>query len=90
MVLNHIAAIFFFTGPLFYVGLLMLIPVGIAAIPELFAHALRNFRLILGGLPAQERLAEPKQTNASRRGRRTLRLAGLALVVCGLLFAVVI
>jgi hypothetical protein len=55
MVLNHIAAIFFFSGPLFYIGLVMVVdPAGIAALPELFAHALRNFRRALGGQPAQK------------------------------------
>ena len=91
MVLNHIAAIFFFSGPLFYIGLLMVVdPAGIAALPELFGDALLNFQRALRGFPAKERLVEPKETNASCKWRRTLRLAGLALVVCGLLFAVVI
>jgi hypothetical protein len=91
MVLNHIAAIFFFSGPLFYIGLSMVVdPAGIAALPELFGDALRNFRRALGGLPPQERTVESRQTNASRKLRRTLRLAGLAILVCGLLFAVVI
>jgi hypothetical protein len=88
MVLNHIAAIFFFSGPLFYIGLVLVIdPAVIASLHDLFGLAIRNFRRALSGLPAQERTAEPKETNASRRG---LRLAGMALVLCGLLFAVVI
>ena len=88
MVLNHIAAIFFFSGPLFYIGLVMVVdPAGIAE-PELFAHALRNFRRALGGQPAQK-LVELEQAGTSHRLRRTVRLAGLALVVCGLFAAVV-
>src|ERR1039457_1079657 len=119
MVLNHIAAIFFFSGPLFYIGLVMVVdpagiaalpelfaifffsgplfyiglvmvvdPAGIAALPELFAHALRNFRRALGGQPAQT-IVELEQAGTSHRLRRTVRLAGLALVVCGLFAAVV-
>jgi hypothetical protein len=91
MVLNHIAAILFFSGPLFYVGQLMIVdPAGIAALPQLFARALQDFRCGLTGLPAQERLVEPEEAATSRRLRTALRLAGLALVVCGLLFDVVI
>ena len=87
MLLNHIAAILFFSGPLFYVGLLLLIdPVGIAALPVLLARALRNFHRALGGLPAE---AEPETAGPSHRRRKSLRLAGLALVVCGLLVGLV-
>jgi hypothetical protein len=89
MVLNHIAAIVFFSGPFFYIGLVMVVdPAGIAALPELFAHALRTFRRALGGQPAQQ-MVELEQAGTSHRLRRTVRLAGLALVVCGLFAAVV-
>ena len=89
MVLNHIVAIFFFSGPLFYIGLVMVVdPAGVAALPELFAHALRNFRRALGGQPAQE-MVELEQAGTSHRLRRAVRLAGLALFVCGLFAAVV-
>jgi hypothetical protein len=55
MVLNHIAAIFFFSGPLFYIGLVMVVdPAGIAVLPELFGHALRKLRRALGGHSAQK------------------------------------
>jgi hypothetical protein len=88
MVLNHIAAIFFFSGPLFYIGLVMVVdPAGVAALPELFADALRNFRRALGGQPAQN-MVELEQAGTSHRLRTTVRLAGLALVVCGLFAAV--
>ena len=89
MVLNHIAAIFFFSGPFFYIGLVMVVdPADIAALPEWFAHALQNFRRASGGQPAQK-LVELEQAGTSHRLRRTVRLAGLALVVCGLFAAVV-
>ena len=91
MVLNHIAAIIFFSGPLFYIGLVMVLdPAGIAALPELFGDALTKFQRAAGGRQTRERPVKPKQTNASREVGRNLRLAGLALVICGLLFAVVL
>jgi hypothetical protein len=69
MVLNHIAAILLFSGPLFYIGLVMVVdPAGIAALPELFAHALRTFRRALGGQPAQK-MAELEQAGTSYRLR---------------------
>jgi hypothetical protein len=90
MVLNHIAAIFFFSGPLFYIGLVMVVdPAGIAALPELFGHALRDLRRVVRR-PRHEQVVQLEQPAVSRKARRALRLAGLALVVCGLLFAVVI
>ena len=88
MVLNHIAAILLFSGPLFYIGLVMVVdPADIAALPEWFAHALQNFRRASGGQPAQKLLGLEKA--GTSRLRRAVRLAGLALVVCGLFAAVV-
>ena len=41
---NHIAAILVFSGPLFYIGLLMVIfPASIARFPESVVFGLRNF-----------------------------------------------
>ena len=35
MILNHLAVILFFSGPVFYVGLLMAVdPAGVAAVPQ--------------------------------------------------------
>jgi hypothetical protein len=91
MVLNHIAAIFFFSGPLFYVGLLLMIdPAGIASLPKLLARALQEFHRALIGLPSQRQSVGSEQTGISRKVRRALRFAGMALVACGLLFAVMI
>jgi hypothetical protein len=88
MVLNHIAAIFLFSGPLFYIGLLAAVdPAGIAALLELLARALRTLRCALG-LPAQK-ADGPGQPHGSRQIRKIVRLAGLALLFCGLFGAVV-
>jgi hypothetical protein len=88
MLLNHIAAIFFFSGPFFYIGLVMLVdPAGIAAIPELVVRALQTFRRAVGGLPAQKE-AELEEAGTSHRVRRAVRPTGLALVVCGMFAAV--
>jgi hypothetical protein len=81
MVLNHLAAIFLFSGPLFYVGLLLAVdPVGIARISEWFVRVFRSLVHRLGGFPSQE-IVEPNQADVSRRVRRVLRFAGCALVV---------
>lgn len=89
MVLNHIAAIFFFSGPLFYIGLLLVVdPAGVAALPDVLAHALRNFQSALSGLPAKK-VVELEEAGTSHRLRRAVRLAGIALVVGGLCAAVV-
>ena len=81
MVLDHLAAIFLFSGPLFYIGLLM--AVDPAGIPTLYQWLLRVFRhpeQRLGGLPSEE-IVEPEYTDISRRARRVLRFAGVALLV---------
>ena len=90
MVLNHIAALVFFSGPLFYIGLVMVVdPAGIAAIPELFVRALRDLHRVVGR-PRHEQVVQPEQLAVSRKVQRALRFAGMALVVCGLLSALVI
>jgi hypothetical protein len=82
MVLDHIAAIFFFSGPLFYMGLLMAVdPAGILTLSEWLLRVFRNLVQGLGGLPSQE-IVELDHAETSRR----VRLAGVALLV----FAVVI
>jgi hypothetical protein len=84
MVLNHIAAIFLFSGPVFYIGLLMAIdPAGIAGF---FRWMLRFFRVLmerLGGLPS-EAIVESENAEISRRLRTGLRVAGMALLVFGI------
>ena len=88
MLWNHIAAIFFLSGPLFYIGLVMMIdPAGIAAIPDMLARGIEEFRALMG-LPAQRESVGPGHTGISHTGRRALRLVGLALVVSGMLIAV--
>ena len=86
MVLNHIAAIFLFSGPLFYVGLFMVIfPETIARLPESVVLGLRNFMAGLRGVRSPERLIQPEQADVSPRVRTTLRLAGLALLIFGII-----
>ena len=85
MVLEHIAAIFFFSGPLFYIGLLIAFdPAGIQTVSQGLLRAFRHLVQRLGGFPSQE-IVEPDY-ETSRRVQRALRLAGVAL----LLFAIVI
>lgn len=82
MVLHHIAAIFFFSGPLFYVGLLMVIdPTGILTLSEWLVRVFRDVLQRLGGSSSHEIVALD-HTQISRR----IRLAGVALIV----FAIVI
>ena len=81
MVLEHIAAIILFSGPLFYLGLWMVLdPAGIAWVPELIVRVLRNAVKGSGG-PASEDIVEPEQTAISHRLRRALRFAGVALLL---------
>lgn len=89
MVLNHLAAIFFFSGPLFYIGLLLMLdPGGIASLPEVSGRALRDLKRLWKGLPLQMRSVECEQSHPSSQ-TRGLRVAGAALVACGVLFALV-
>ena len=81
MVLNHLAAIFFFSGPLFFIGLLMAVdPEGIPTLSQWLLRVFRHFVQRLGGLPSEE-IVEPEYSDISRRVRRVLRFAGVALLV---------
>lgn len=52
MILEHVAAMLFFSGPLFYVGLWMAVgPVGIATLPELCVGILRSAMQRVAGMP---------------------------------------
>ena len=87
MVLNHLAAILFFSGPLVYLGLFMAVdPAAIAALPRLLVRAFKNFGRTLSGLPSGEANPEAESGDISRRLRTALRLVGVVL----LLFAVVV
>lgn len=86
MILDHLAAILLFSGPIFYIGLWMVVdPAGIAWFPELVVRVSRNLVQGLGGLTAEE-VVEPEHDAISRRLRTALRIAGVALV----LFAIVV
>jgi hypothetical protein len=81
MVLDHLAAIFLFSGPPFYIGLLMAVdPAGIPTLYQWLLRVFRHFVHRLGGLPSEE-IVEPEYTDISRRIRRVLRFAGVALLV---------
>jgi hypothetical protein len=83
MVLNHLAAILFFSGPVFYVGLWMVVdPAGIEWIAEFVVRVFRNLARNLGGRPAHD--SDEQEHGAI--SRRLLRVAGVAMV----LFAIVI
>lgn len=84
MVLDHIAAVLLFSGPLFYIGLWMAVdPAGFARLPELVVRVSRSLVRSLGGLPSEEIV---ERAAISSRLRTALRFAGVAL----LLFAIVV
>ena len=84
MALNHVAAILFFSGPLLYIGLwLVLDPAGIVWLTEFVVRVFRNLVRSQGGRPAEE---TDERDAISRRLRMALRFTGVAL----LLFAIVV
>jgi hypothetical protein len=85
MVLEHIAAILLFSGPLFYIGLWMAIdPAGIGSLPEMLLRGLGKLVQRLGG-PDLHAIPHAEYTD-SRKVRRIVRFTGVAL----LLFAIVV
>jgi hypothetical protein len=85
MVLEHLAAILLFSGPLLYIGLWMAIdPAGIAMIPAWFVRVFQNVVGKFGGLTSGEIIAL-EHVAICRRTKTALRLAGVVLV----LFAIV-
>jgi hypothetical protein len=79
MVLDHLAAILLFSGPLFYIGLWMVVdPAGIARLLELLVRVLTN--LTSGGLRSGE-IRESENSAISRPVRTALRFAGVALLL---------
>ncbi|HLK65302.1 MAG TPA: hypothetical protein VKU19_17805 [Bryobacteraceae bacterium] len=81
MLLNHLAAILLFSGPLFYVGLWMVVaPATFARLPELLLRSLRNIVWSFGGQPVGIIAEEPAISH------KVVRFAGVAL----LLFAIVV
>lgn len=76
MVLNHIAAILVFSGPLFYVGLWMAIdPVGIASVPLWLVDRVTTF------VPGFGRVIAAGHIEIPHTIRKALRVAGMALVL---------
>ncbi len=75
MVLDHLAAIFLFSGPLFYLGLFMAVdPAGIPILTQWFRRLLTR------------EMVDGRHPEVSPRLRRAVRLTGVAL----LLLAIVI
>ncbi len=86
MLLNHIAAVLVFSGPLSWIGLWIAIdPAGITALADLILQGIRRMVGRLDAVPGKEG-AEPDHVKTASRLRMRLRLAGVALV----LFAIVI
>jgi hypothetical protein len=86
MVLNHLAAIFVFSGPLFYVGLWMAVdPAGILTLSLWVLRVFRYLGYRLRGCATQDILGSD-YAEIPRRLRRALRFVGVALLV----FAIVI
>jgi hypothetical protein len=86
MVLDHLAAILLFSGPLLYLGLWMVLdPAGIAWLPEMIVRMFRKHVRSLGGFTAED-VVEPEHDAISRRLRTALRFAGVALLI----FAIVL
>jgi hypothetical protein len=85
VLLNHIAAVLVFSGPLFYIGLLMAVdPEGVPVLSQWLLRTFRNFVQRLRGVPPV--IAEPAYRNISRRARKVVRFSGVALLV----FAIVV
>jgi hypothetical protein len=81
MILDHLAAILLFSGPLFYIGLWMVVdPAGIARLPELLVRVFRNLIQTSGGVISEE-IRESENAAISRRVRTVLRFAGVALLL---------
>ena len=81
MVLEHFAAILIFSGPVLYIGLWMVIdPAGMVMIPSWVVRVSQSAVQKISGLQSGE-IVEPDHVTISRRTRKALRLAGLALVL---------
>jgi len=82
MVFRHLAAIFFFSGPLFYLGLLMAVdPAGLPTVIGWCCEVSMNFLKPFSGLPSSPGIAESSQALISGRLRRAVRWTGLVLLV---------
>jgi len=85
MLLNHLVAVLFFSGPLLYIGLWMALdPADFARLPELIVRVLGKSCRAWVDRAASEEIAE--QAAISRRLRTGLRFAGVVVV----LFAIVV
>ncbi len=81
MLLNHVAAVLVFSGPLFWIGLWMAIdPAAFTWVPGLILRMRRHLVANAAG-----RASEPvfEHGAVSRRLRRTVRIAGVVLLVFG-------
>src|SRR5205823_484361 len=74
MVMEHVAAVLFFSGPLSYVGLWMAVdPAGCATLSQWCAGVIRSIVRSLAGIPAPS--VESERSEIHRRTRRALRCA---------------
>jgi hypothetical protein len=74
-------------GPLLFIGLLMAIdPASVARLSEMLVRGRHNFGHGLRGFSWQERLCEPEEAKVSKAERIALRLAGLVLTACAVLY----
>jgi hypothetical protein len=81
MLLKHIAAVLVFSGPLFWFGLWLAVdPVGVAGLADLLARVLIRAVQKLSGSSAGQAV-QSEESGIPRRHRRTLRLAGVVLVL---------
>ena len=89
MVLDSAGTIFVrlcFSGPLLYIGLLMVIdPASFVTSLQTLACVLRTFEHRFHGFQWQERLSEPDSVQVSPGARKAVRFAGLALAAIALL-----
>jgi hypothetical protein len=80
MVLDHIAAILLFSGPLFYIGLWMALdPAGIAALPQSIVGVSRH--IVRGLCGQQSREIGELQPAIPRRLRIAVRFVGVVIVL---------
>jgi hypothetical protein len=81
VVLNHLAAMLFFAGPLFYVGIWMAVDPG--GLVGLLDCIVRRFdgRAATSGGPVSQDIVERERAHISNRIRTGVRVAGVVLTL---------
>ena len=81
MLLNHLAAVLLFSGPLFYIGAWMVVdPAAFMWLPNLVVRAYRNGMRGMSGATS-EGIVKIWHAGDSRRLRRAVRFTGVGLVL---------